>query len=304
MKNAPVLVVGNSPNQLGNGKSSWSALIAELRRISGMKSDGHQSKPFPLHFEEIRNRYLKNIRGATDQTFLNTAAQKLKELEVNDVHRELMKLSVSDILTTNFDDCLERATGSAKRDNFDTNESKYSLFRRWSVGNHYIWHVHGDLFHPTSIILGHDRYIESCARIRRYIDGSEGVRYSAYPEGLKARFKSPMVKIKPSEPHSWLDLLMTRDVHIAGLGMDFTEIDWWYLLSYKEKVGHSKDSWKRKLGGRRVVVHMFDDSEHDIMPRTEILRSFGVEVRQYKVRNKNYRPAWDSLLKVLQSEIS
>jgi hypothetical protein len=49
---------------------------------------------------------------------------------------------------------------------------------------------------------------------------------------------------------------------------------------------------------------MFDDSEHDIMPRTEILRSFGVEVRQYKVRNKNYRPAWDSLLKVLQSEIS
>jgi hypothetical protein len=90
--------------------------------------------------------------------------------------------------------------------------------------------------------------------------------------------------------------------------MDFTEIDWWYLLSYKEKMGRSKDSWKRtwkrKLGGRRVVVHMFDDSEHDIMPRTEILRSFGVEVRQYKVRNKNYRPAWDSLLKVLQSEIS
>lgn len=302
MKNPPILIVGNSPNQLGSGSSSWPGLMEGLRRQSGMKALGHETKPFPLHFEEIRNRYLTKNHGATEQSFVEFAAQELKTLEVNDVHRELMKLPVSDILTTNFDDCLERAAGLAKQADFGTRESKYSIFRRWSVGEQYIWHVHGNLFRPGSIVLGHDRYIESCARIRRYIDGSEGMPYSAYPEGLKARFKSPAVKFKSEEPHSWIDLLMLRDTHIVGLGMDFTEIDLWYLLSYKEKMRRSRDPWMRRLSGKRVVVHMFVNPERDVQPKAEILESFGVEVFQYKVRSKDYRPAWDSLLKVLQSE--
>lgn len=302
MKNTPILIVGNSPNQLGHGRSSWSALMEDLRRQSGMKSVGHNAKPFPLHFEEIRNRYLSMNRGATEQSFVQFAAKELKTLEVNDAHRELMKLSVSDIITTNFDDCLERAAGLAQQDDFGTNEVKYSLFRRWNVSGKYIWHLHGDLFRPSSIVLGHDRYIESCARIRRYIDGSEGVTYRAYPKGLKARFKSHAIKFRPDEPHSWVDLLMLRDVHIVGLGMDFTEVDLWYLLSYKEKMRRSQDSWMRKLGGRRVVMHMFVERERDVKPKVEILESFGVIVSQYKVKNNDYRPAWNDLLKVLQVE--
>ena len=64
MNTDAILLVGNSPNRLSKESSSWSVVLASLRKKVGLSPDGHEGKPFTLHFEEMLNVFLNNGQGS------------------------------------------------------------------------------------------------------------------------------------------------------------------------------------------------------------------------------------------------
>jgi len=301
---SPVLFVGNSPNQVHGTGQSWSGLLASLRISASMAQDdaAHELKPFPLHFEEIRNRYLAANPDQTDANVVAKVAELFRGMKPNQVHTQLMDLAFSEIVTTNYDDCLERATGKTSAPaNFGIKERNYSLFRRVAVGNKHIWHVHGDISVPQSIVLGHDRYVESCAQMRRYMD-LEGLKF-AHMEPVKAAFKQSDA-IDIARVHSWIDLFLTRDVHFVGFGLDFTEVDVWYLLSYRARHHKTGSKWTSRLSNSSVFAHMFiDPTKPRDLQKIEVLKSFGVHVLEYSLAGSSYKEQWDKVLAALRGAV-
>lgn len=300
----PILLVGNGPNRMSPVGLSWADLMHTLRAAAGMRPDGHETKPFPLHFEEIRNGWRARTPGATEAAFLRRVAHATAALRPNELHRRLTGLAVSDILTTNFDDCLERSLArTAVVANFDTHESKHSLFRRSRIGRRHFWHLHGDIFRPNSVLLGHDRYVEGAAHIRRYCDPTQGVPFKAHAEPLRAVFRSADARLDPRRPHAWVDLFLLRDVHIVGFGLDFTEVDLWYLLSLRQRLRTSPSPQWQPLRQTRIVFHHFDDAKPALAQKRELLASFDVECRAWPLVDGDYAGGWDALLRGLEAEI-
>jgi hypothetical protein len=259
----------------------------------------HELKPFPLHFEEIRNRYLMANPDQTDINVVEKVTELFRGMMPNQIHGHLMDLAFSEIVTTNYDDCLERATGKVSAPaNFGIKERNYSLFRRVAVGNRHIWHVHGDVSTPQSIVLGHDRYVESCTQMRRYMD-LEGLKF-AHMEPVKAAFKQ-RDSIDFAKVHSWIDLFLTRDVHIVGFGLDFTEVDIWYLLSYRARHHKTGSKWTSRLADSKVFAHMFvDPTRQRDKQKIEVLKSFGVDVLEYSIAGSSYKDQWEKVLTALR----
>ena len=133
MNNTPVLLVGNSPNRIHTSNPvSWDSILKHLRELAKLtiEDEDHNDKPFPLHFEEIHNVYLQNHPKQNKNFLINEICKNLRSLKGNDIHKSLMSLPFRNILTTNYDHCLEmEATTPFIKDNFEINENKYNLFR-------------------------------------------------------------------------------------------------------------------------------------------------------------------------------
>lgn len=299
-----ILIVGNSPNRLETNGKSWVDVMAGLRSAVGLMGEIHETKPLSLHYEELLNIYLDKT-GKTEEDYLELAIRAMKELKPIDVHRQIMMLPVRNVLTTNYDYCLENALDTKhKKDNFNSNEKAYNLFRRRCVNSKYVWHIHGELNKPNSVMLGHDKYVESCSRVRRYADHYLGVPFKHLGK-LKAIFRDPQGKIVETKPHSWVDLFMLSEVHIVGLDFNFAETDLWYLISQKRRL----KEYKRRhplLDKYKIFFHAFEKANDDNwrIQRNQILSSLGVKIESYKVINDNYFNAWNEVLRKLKNIFS
>lgn len=301
MKNKQaILIVGNSPNRLQNSGPSWDQLLQELHGEVGMPAGSQKEKPATLHYDEMVHRYAE-LKNGTPLAFAELVARKMQNMQANSIHQAIMSLPFRDVLTTNYDHCLEQAAASNAKADFGTKERRYSLFRRRKAGSRHVWHVHGDIERPTSIMMGHESYIESASRIRRYCDPTLGIEYRGTGM-LKARFKEPTWKPGPNEPHSWVDLFMVSDVHVAGLTMDFSEADLWYLISYKRRQQREKKITGR-ASGTRLYFHDFTGSDPAKAARHEILKSFGAEIILHPLNDKNYLAAWQGLIETLRTMV-
>jgi hypothetical protein len=303
--NSPILLVGNSPNQVHGTGRSWGELLASLRTFAGMNPDdkAHVFKPFPLHFEEIRNRYLDANPAGTDSKVTDKVATLFGDLRSNDIHKGLMNLPFENVLTTNYDNCLEQAASTMPvKANFGINERSYSLFRRVANGDKSIWHVRGEVSSQQSIVLGQDRYVEACSRMRRYMDG-DGI-FFAGKDPVKTVFKQEG-PFDAATPYSWVDLFLTSDVHIAGFGMDYSEADIWYLLSYRARKHRTAAKWVERLARTKVTVHMFQDTTKPLeiqasaAQKIEVLKSFRVNVIEYSLMGSSYKEQWTRILENL-----
>jgi hypothetical protein len=327
----PILLVGNSPNQLSTAGLSWGELMKQLRRHAGVGPNGHEDKPFTLHFEELLCSYRRKAREKSpdrsrrriDRAFKRVVARKMAALEPQEVHQGIMRLPVKNILTTNYDYCLEKAACpeiEAEPENADwgTNDKRYCLFvRRCGGKNKFVFHIHGEIARPECIIIGHEAYVESCSNIRRFaniwVRGKRGDwrdgKGNFYPGvgWLQAKFRKGNGSINPARPHSWVDLFMLRDVHIIGFGLEFTEVDVWYLISYKARLKLHPEV-PEALRRTHIIFHYFvDGKEAKHVARVALLKSLGVKCRPQRVPvrggKKDYRAAWAGLLKHLSKEL-
>ncbi len=226
------LFIGNDINNLTPG-ISWRELlnqIIEHYRLTDSVMQ-HPMKPFPMLYEEI---FLNVIRQnhVEEKKVKEYIASKISQITPNDIHQRILEMGVKNIITTNYDYTLE-GSNSLKNEGI-ISERLYSIFRKTIVNKTNFWHVHGEANVPMSINLGYEHYGGQLQQMRNYV--VSGTNY----ESKKIK-KAPLVRrIKEKGPrsldyNSWIDLFFTKDIHIFGIGLDFIEIDLWWLITYRAR---------------------------------------------------------------------
>ncbi len=294
--NDSVLLLGNGINRLSN-EYSWSELLDDLIKDIG-KSEVikyKEAKPFTLLYEEIYSRALKHLQRKELRLKEKIADLVLRKFMPNAFHAKLLNLDVAHILTTNYDYNLERAV--SKTQGKVTNvlkETKYNLFRRREVNGTYIWHLHGEADIPNSITLGHEHYVGYLQKMGNYLKD----KISSTSKGEKKAIRSPLQKSifkqekfeefdEATTVYSWVDLFVMHDVYILGLSLDYTEIDLWWLLIFKERLKHERRINSGKTSYYCFYPHTRDKKEE---AKLSLLEALGVNVIK-KDAGENYENA-------------
>jgi len=280
------LVLGNGINYMSNNSVSWRDLLKRLAVNIRHKEimDLIDEKPFTLIYEEIIFKSNK-IGVSSEIDIKRKVAELVDEISPNSFHKNLLQSRFQHIITTNYDYALERSSEKGSKKSNVKRETKYNLYRRRSVDSKYVWHIHGESDIPNSITLGHEQYAGQLQKMRHYATSNRESR-----SGDVSQFKLNNMNFdKDGSDYSWLDLFFRDHIHILGLSLDYTEIDLWWLLSYKERL--------RRISGYNVGKTYYHTRKEKITKKKQgllnILGSFGIEV----VYHEGYEAMYKSVIK-------
>ena len=280
------LLIGNGVNLLSGEAASWQKLLADLAASAGRPElmNHWKFKPFSLLFEEIAlsNTYC-SVAG--EQNVKRRVAEIVGTIKGNEYHKRLLGLPVKHILTTNYDYCLESAHDQKQKRSNLRRETKYNVFRSRTVGRTRIWHIHGEIDAPNTITLGHEQYSGQLQKLRNYATADRSSKTR-----VKSPFKLNRVNFEETDKiYSWVDVFFRDDIHILGFSLDYTEIDLWWLLAYKEKLRRSK-------GYQVGATYFYEFSSRPIDGPTKakhsILKSLGTSVIREEIRGNEYTTAY------------
>jgi len=309
-KHEKILFVGNGINRLSDD-ISWENLMKDLagEATRDGKLEFQDKKPFTLLYEEITFKMLdkkgKNASLREVETDLKRKiADRVKNLNVSNFYNTLLKLESTHILTTNYDYSIERSyvENNGEKANL-SREVKYNLFRRRKIGDRFVWHIHGEAENPSSITLGYDHYTGQLQKMRNYFaegipsrrKGQSEERLKSIAKGLKSyeEFEESLEKaIRERKPFSWIDLFLGYDVHIIGFFLEYSEIDLWWLMVYKEKA-RRKNNWL----GQTYYYSIKNGQNEKYKVKNSLLSSYGVQVKTYEVKeNKSYQSAYEEII--------
>ncbi|MFT3825614.1 MAG: hypothetical protein QM731_16970 [Chitinophagaceae bacterium] len=224
------LLVGNDINNLVPN-NSWRDLLQEIITFcnAGKLIKNFDNKPFPLLYEEI---FLKAIQANRfkEGDLKKLIAKKVLQIDANEIHERIRKMTARHVLTTNYEFTLEGETPA--KSNALVEEKLYSVFRHYVVGNKRYWHIHGDCRTPNSINLGFEHYGGQLQVIRNYVATGTNYANEKVPRlPLTRRLDKDFIT-----EHSWIELFFTVDLYIFGLSLDFVETDLWWLLTYRARL--------------------------------------------------------------------
>lgn len=285
---ATSLFVGNGINRLGNKEATWEQLLRHLcaGNPTGRELEHVKYKPFALLYEEILLAGTDQSGKVDDFGAKRRIADLVDAFRPNAFHKRLMSVPVRHILTTNYDYTLERATSSDyKRRNLQA-ETKYSLFRRTFAGGKYVWHIHGEAIAPNTITLGYDQYSGYLQKMRTYATAAPGNKEQSPFKRRELDFD-----LGADSVYSWMDVFFRDDIHIIGLGLDFTEIDLWWALTYKRRL---------EIRGFAVGKTYFHDwhvgvLEEAGLAKRSLLTGIGVNVLPVECKD-GFEPTYDNFL--------
>lgn len=287
-----VLLVGNGINRVSTNGPSWRSVIDSI----ATQLDHHHIlkrldlKPFTLAFDELI--LLSERNGAKRIDVERLVAEQIQKLRPGIYHERLMRIGISHIITTNYDHALELAIDQAHSAYGDSLSKKYNLFRRRLAESVNVWHIHGDVDNPRSIILGYDNYTGTVQRLREYLKiGYKSCR-SPFRKGNTDFDKGGIT-------YSWVDLFLRDDVHVVGFGLEYTEIDIWWLIYYKATMKNRG----KNVGGTHYYRFSKGKSSSNELGKLDLLKALGVKVHTIQVKN-SYEAAWNRLLIKLEKEVS
>ncbi|MXS21492.1 SIR2 family protein [Pseudomonas oryzihabitans] len=262
------LLLGNGVNRAALQKD-WTQLLRELAVQFDAEELIHHlgSKPLSMFIEELCARSTGVFRH-TEHAVKVAFAKLLEQITPIEAHRRVCD-PFKVILTTNYDFTIEEAfVGPLYNPSFLYPESRYSLFRRYQAGAKDIWHIHGDSARPSSMVLGYDQYAGSLQKIRNYV--TEGVQIKTLNHRISSPVKNGMIEFETNRRfYSWVDHFLRDHLHIVGLGMDFTEIDIWWLLLHKRR---------RTNQTGKVFYYQAGLTPSEDTAVTSLMRSLNVEV--------------------------
>jgi hypothetical protein len=269
-----VLLLGNGINDVTNSYK-WMDLIDDIVNFLEIKNiNGLKEKPFPLLYEEI---FLTNLRGkkVSELKIKSFIAEKIKRISPNKVHELIKSLNPTDIITTNYDYTIEKSLGSSGSilsDKGVVKQNLYSIFRHTEGNGCKVWHIHGELNRPNSILLGYEQYSGQLQQMRNYIALGTGDAYKKQFPPLIKQLKKGKV-----DNNSWLDIFFTQDIHIVGLSLDFIELDLWWLLTFR-----ARRVLENRFSITNKIVYYYPQSlEKKIQNKLEILRANEVKTEAY-----------------------
>jgi hypothetical protein len=302
--NRQVLFIGNGPNRAVTDEHGWSTVLTRLAIETGQATvaQGSQSRPFTLMYEELAMGKAKC--GEDEKDLKRLVAEWMTILSHNVVHERLMDLDVQDVLTTNYDYCLERATEAPVCSADKHSESRYSLFRCRETQRKRVWHLHGEIEKPATIMLGHDQYVGYLHKARNYLTTLE-----ARSRSSKYDYRSPVLHGQydfenNSDGYSWLDVFLRDDVHIAGFSCDYSEIAMWWLIGYKERLRMRDTRLPKqvKVGSTHFYCFTEDAAREPLQGQTQILRDLGVHIVTVD-RGASYLHGWQKMCTTIQQAV-
>jgi len=266
-------LIGNGINRAAGRGPSWSEVLISLAGHN-RPIDQLQSKPFPLLFQELTARHWPDVKS---KKLRGMVARQVGEIKPGDLHTSLIKRPVQNVLTTNYDYALEAAT-KHERGKWESS-TKYSIFRHRVAEGKRIWHLHGEAEEPRSIMLGYDHYTGAVQRMRDYLKRSY--------HGRSSPFKSKKPIDRSGEPFSWIDVFLRDDVEILGLGFDYSEIDLWWAITYKNQL--RRRGWT--VGSTRYwAIDCKRSTEGEA--KYALMESLDVVIERIDV-NKDWHEAWE-----------
>lgn len=169
--------------------------------------------------------------------------------EIDDLNKFgecLNNCRINNIITTNYDygieTILEKWCGYKRQEVEDLEEEKIYSIRTYKLfehkGNQHqvrLWKIHGDLDRIKSITLGYDQYCGSLGKLTSYV---KGTYTSSNPNAVSKPIKSMEEKCTSQkfDEISWIELFFRTNVYIVGFGLDFSEIDIWWLLNKRARL--------------------------------------------------------------------
>jgi len=273
------LLLGNGINRVALQRG-WYEILEELaRKFGGKDLIPHiETKPLSMFIEELCARSTVPFQKA-EHLIKVEFAKLLNQIEPVEAHIRICG-QFSVIMTTNYDFTIEEAfAGPLHAPAFPAPESRYSLFRRHTAENREIWHIHGDLARPASMVLGFDHYAGYLQKIRNYV--TDSVEVKGHPHGrVGSPVKNGNLEFTDNRKvYSWVDYFLRDHIHIVGLGLDFTEIDLWWLLLHKRR--------RKNKTGQVFYYHACIDEAKIETPITSLLHSLNVTVVPVIARNYN-----------------
>lgn len=271
-----VLFLGNGINRLTNHGVSWDDVICDLAKDAGGTEllEFKDYVPFTLIYEGFCSQTSDNSqRGITPMK--KRVATSLMKMVFNPFHKQIMDLGLTHIITTNYDYSLEDSMAKSFKPEYFRKESRYSVYRRVKIVNTNVWHVHGEIEKPETITLGHEQYSGQLENLRKHLTSRKA---SPFLNGHH-NFESSKLK------YSWGDVFLRDEIHIVGFSLDYSEIDIWWLLTFKAQY---ESRYKIKCGP--TIFHYWSDKPQDKKDKgkIELLRSLKVNVAEkFKVNYEN-----------------
>lgn len=272
------LLVGNDINNISPG-ISWKDLLFKITDFCGVLNEViiHEKKPFPMLYEEIFLRAIRNSR-IEEKNLKTFIAQSVSQITQNEIHEKIRSLACSHIMTTNYDFSLQGLT--PKKNTSIVTEILYSIFRKNEVNGTTYWHLHGDSNNPLSINLGFEHYCGQLQNMRNYV--VTGTNYSS-PNVKKDSLIKRLTRNEEMNYQSWIDLFFGKDLHIFGLALDFVETDLWWLLTIRAR----SKFYKNKIEITNMIYYYIPE---DFVPgsqyKIDLLKANDVEVIPLKEKNK------------------
>ena len=286
-----VLLLGNGILRLRGGVS-WESLLSRIAVNDEIPDHVLRDIPLAMRVEALCGADVEGARLRAAAEFEPTDAC------VTDTLRRLLRLPWDCVLTTNY--TYEAESVLMGKDRFDREDRQRTLacmdgsvYRKDNLHFCYImerkglpplpvWHIHGDLGRPESMILSYYSYAKAISRLQKY------------NRQLKNAFQDAVEARRMVVPRSWTDWFILGDVYTVGFGYDFSEFDLWWAAERKAR--------ENARVGRLIA---WQDRQAKSDPVCALLKSIGGEVNRvydYDDYIEYYRIVIDEIECRLKSE--
>lgn len=281
------VLLGNGLNRCKNATKSWNELLGDLSKDYKVEVNEELQKNLYTFFYEriILSSGQKDSPDGKEEKIKMDIAKEMKKVEPSDLYDFLIHLKVSHYITTNYDYCIEKMLEKKtyRKRSAENSEKTYSIRR--GVGYEksegklkFVWHVHGEVDYPKSIMLGLDHYCGAISKMDAYMKG----RYSFIKNGKEIKIASIISKLKGKSEYdhlSWLELFFTSNIHILGFGLDYSETDFWWILNWRARI---QKSLKLTLLNQIYYYGEIDKTKADL------LAAFDVKYVEIKLEDGDY----------------
>lgn len=287
------ILFGNGFNRLVDSNPSWS----ELLQNSITTSDFVKFSPPTLQYEFsllqfADNKIPKRSIATSESEFKKSVAFRLSDIKDSSYIKDLKTCGVKLFLTPNFDNAFYGKQSHNILDS-DSTEQLYSLHRWYKFnqdGKDFILYpYHGEICYPKTIELGYDHYCGAIGKIDKFLKGSY-----AFSSNPKKTVPPITVRLKNKSDYnlsdfkardhgipnflSWIDAFFFTNLHIIGFGLDFSEIDVWWILNRRARI--IADTGKKHIKNKIFYYPTDPVSSTDglLLEKYRILRQYGVNV--------------------------
>ena len=298
-----ILLIGNGLNQLTKCAPNWVKLLGKAAWDQGISDVSSLS--MSMGYEKLEARAsgkssLEIKRGIADD--LRRQTEEKLPLPAKSILREFLSLPVTEILTTNYDYVLEMTLEPSFVPARTTHERLYSRERTRHAGDKLVTHIHGECRYPESICLGFEHYAGTLEKTRSLLTCSTSVKDKSDPH--RFALYDYLNQLGNDQAYkSWLFRFFSEDIYIVGFGLDMSEIDIWWLLSYRAKLIR-----EGKVPVANHIVYYETDSDvknkhrlKDIKEKQELLEAFNTEVKS--IMGRGYLDKYKQILKDIQCRL-